>query len=342
MEITLMNNHPTVREVQNIGGCKEKLINEQSTSKNHFIEANTTKVSLSHLKNDCIIPVFAKDNETTISHYQFVTTVQQALQEVLGDNVEMILDIRVSHVIKGRIPEAIGKPAKELLEHEKTIYYERMAFVFEIPDIYEEINGNRVNLTIGGVRAYNQENLFSKKSIEKFKVFVGYQNTVCTNLCISTDGLKADIRVSSVGELKEKILELFNNYDRQNQVEAMKRLPDFRITEEQFAHLIGKMKMYQHQPRNIKEKLFPLAVTDTQINSIVKGYHTDTDFKHAEDGTICLWKLYNLFTEANKSTYIDSNLERNVNAFEFIQYLSNYREYGLDNWFIHSNNIALR
>src|SRR5690606_17930033 len=100
MEITLMNNHPTVREVQNLGGCKEKLISEHSTSLNHFIEANTSNLSLSHLKNNCIIPVFAKDNVMSISDYQFVTTVQQELHEVLGGNVEMILDVRVSHVIK--------------------------------------------------------------------------------------------------------------------------------------------------------------------------------------------------------------------------------------------------
>ena len=28
-----------------------------------FIEANTIEATLQHLKNDCIIPVFAKDNE---------------------------------------------------------------------------------------------------------------------------------------------------------------------------------------------------------------------------------------------------------------------------------------
>src|SRR5690554_5975755 len=334
MEIALINNSPTVKTVEKSGGYKEKLINEQSTSKNHFIEANTTKVSLSHLKNDCIIPVFAKDNETTISHYQFVTTVQQALQEVLGDNVEMILDIRVSHVIKGRIPEAIGKPAKELLEHEKTIYYERMAFVIEIPEIYEIINGNRVNLCVGGVRAYNQENLFSKKSIEKFKVFVGFQNTVCTNLCIATDGLKADLRVSSVMELKQKVYELFNSYDRESQINSMKAMLDYSIDEEEFAHLIGKMKMYQYQSKDVKKQLFPLTITDTQINSIVKDYHSDRDFMKADNGSIHFWNLYNLFTEANKSTYIDVNLERNANAYEFIQYLSNYREYNLPNWFL--------
>ena len=58
----------------------------------------------------------------------------------------------MSHVIKGRIPEAIHKPANQLLESDKTIYYERCAFVIEIPTIYETVNGNRLTLTIGGVR----------------------------------------------------------------------------------------------------------------------------------------------------------------------------------------------
>lgn len=326
MELITLPHRPTIE-------IKEDLKIE-NTSKTRFIEANTLNVSLSHLKEDCIIPVFAKDNETTISHYEFITTVQETLREILGDNAQLKLTIRTSHVIKGRIPSAIGKPAKELLEHEKTIYYERMAFVIEIPEIYEIINGNRVNLCVGGVRAYNQENLFSKKSIEKFKVFVGFQNTVCTNLCISTDGLKADLRVSSVMELKQKVYELFHSYDRHSQINSMKAMLNYSINEEEFAHLIGKMKMYQYQSKEVKKQLFPITITDTQINSIVKDYHSDPDFMKADDGKIHFWNLYNLFTEANKSTYIDTNLERNVNAYEFIQYLSNYREYNLPNWFL--------
>ena len=42
-----------------------------------------------------------------------------------------------------------------LLESDKTIYYERCAFVIEVPTIYETVHGNRLTLTIGGVRAYN-------------------------------------------------------------------------------------------------------------------------------------------------------------------------------------------
>ena len=41
-------------------------------SNGNFIEANTLEVSLNHLKKDCIIPVFSKDNESTISHYSFI------------------------------------------------------------------------------------------------------------------------------------------------------------------------------------------------------------------------------------------------------------------------------
>lgn len=42
---------------------------------NHFIEANTMEIDLQHLKSDCIVPVFSKDNELTISHNAFIETV---------------------------------------------------------------------------------------------------------------------------------------------------------------------------------------------------------------------------------------------------------------------------
>ena len=144
-----------------------------------FIEANTIEASLEHLRNDCIIPVFAKDNEATLSHVAFIETVQDAARTFFqGEQIELP-DIRVSHVIKGRIPEAIHKPANQLLESDKTIYYERCAFVIQVPTIYETVNGNRLTLTIGGVRAYNHTNLYSKKTAERFKVFIGFTCKVC-------------------------------------------------------------------------------------------------------------------------------------------------------------------
>ena len=303
--------------------------------KRNFIEANTVQVDLDHLQSECIIPVFAKDNESTISHYEFIQSAKEVVEEILDYKGVLKPEIRVSHQIKGRIPSAVGKPAKELLEQEKTLYYERMAFVIEIPEISEMINGNQLSLSIGGVRSYNQENLFSKKSIEKFKVFIGFQNTVCTNLCISTDGLKQDIRVSSVLELKAKIYELINSYDKKKHLQQMNEMNNFSITETEFAHLIGKMKLYSFLDKETKRNLFHLNINDNQINSIIKDYHIDPNFARFENGTIDFWRLYNLFTEANKSSYIDTNFEKNVNAYEFINYLANFIKNDTDNWFLH-------
>ncbi|MBG6110982.1 hypothetical protein IWX84_001864 [Flavobacterium sp. CG_9.10] len=303
--------------------------------RSNFIEANTIAVDLDHLKSECIIPVFAKDNESTISHYEFIKSTKEVVEEILDYKGVLKPEIRVSHQIKGRIPSAVAKPAKELLEHEKTLYYERMAFVIEIPEISETINGNKLCLSIGGVRSYNQENLFSKKSIEKFKVFIGFQNKVCTNLCISTDGLLHDLRVSSVLELKAKIYELINSYDKKKHLQEMNEMSGFSINETQFATLIGKMKLYSFLDKETKRNLFHLNINDNQINTIVKNYHSDPNFARFENGTIDFYRLYNLFTEAAKSAYIDTNFEKNVNAYAFINYLANFIKNEKSNWFLH-------
>lgn len=301
---------------------------------NKFIEANTQKVSLHHLKNECIIPVFAKDNETTISHYSFVKAVLDRVGIAFLDASIEAPEIRVSHTIKGRIPSAIGKPAKELLEHEKTLYYERMAFMIPISGEQIKVNSNLLDLTIGGVRSFNQENLFSKKNIEKFKIFIGYKNMVCTNLCITTDGLKSDVRVSSVAELEGEIIKLIASFNKEEQLKNMNRLTNYSLTEIQFAHLIGKMKMYAHLSKDKQKQIQPLLMNDSHINAIVKSYFLDTDFKRNQNGEIDLWNLYNLFTGAVKNTYIDSHLEKNVGAYELTQILANSLEFGHDCWFL--------
>ena len=124
-------------------------ISTREGNKLPFIEANTKEVTMQYLKEECITPVFSKDNEVTISHSSFIETVWEAANKVFSNERIEEPAIRVSHVIKGRIPEAIHKPVNQLLESDKTIYFERMMFCFEIPTIYEDIAGNRLNLTIG-------------------------------------------------------------------------------------------------------------------------------------------------------------------------------------------------
>ena len=302
-------------------------------SKGNFIEGNSKQVTFSHLKRECIIPVYS-DNESTISHAQFIDATNEVVQSNFSGSKILQPNIRISHTIKGRVPSAIGKPVKELKPEEKTIYYQRCAFMIEVPTLTENVNKNRLSLTIGGVRALNQENLYSKRNLEKFKVFIGFKNLVCTNLCISTDGLNADIRVSSVAELKDKINELIQSFDKERFLGNMERMSKFHLDELQFAHTIGKMRMYQHLNKAEKVGKLALAMNDNQIGTVVKNYYQDDNFHRNKDGSINLWQLYNNFTEANKSSYIDSNLERNANAFEFVTGLANAMQNQTENWFL--------
>lgn len=288
----------------------------------HFIEANTTPTTIEHLRDDCVVPVFSKDNEVTISHQAFIETLLGAAYRVFPREAIDAPDIVVSHIIKGRIPEAIHKPVKELLDSDKTIYYERMAFCIEIPTIYQDIDGNRLNLSIGGVRAYNHENLYSRKGVEKFKIFIGFKNLVCCNLCVSTDGLKSDLRVMSVQELFDATIKLFETYNNDAHLRLMSNMLNYSLTEHQFAQLIGKTRLYQYLPTAERKMLPAMEFTDCHINSVAKAYYADENFGRVYGADIDLWRVYNLFTGANKSSYIDTFLDRSLGATNLITGIS--------------------
>lgn len=278
-----------------------------------FIEANTKEVEMNHITDDCIIPVFSKDNEVTISHQSFIGTIFDAAKEVFPN--ESISDpaIRVSHVVKGRIPEAIHKPVNQLLETDKTIYYERMMFCFEVPTIYQDVDGCRLNLTIGGVRAYNEQNLYARKSPEKFKIFIGFKNMVCCNLCVSTDGYKSSLRVMDTDAMLSSAVELFRSYDMEKHLTIMSAYRECAMSDSQFAQFLGRCRLYQYLPSSEKKRLPEILLTDTQIALVAKSYYEDEHFGK-NDRSIDLWKMYNLFTGANKSSYIDNFLDRANNA----------------------------
>ncbi len=73
---------------------------------------------------------------------------------------------------------------------------------------------------------------------------------------------------------------------------------------------------------------------DAQIGMIAKDYYQDKSFCRRGDGSICLWNVYNLFTGANKQSYIDTFLDRGVNAFEFVENLAHSIESKANSWFL--------
>ena len=271
---------------------------ETSTDK-PFIQANTIVSSFTEIKDQHIIPVFIKDNEPVISHTDFIEVTQTVVSEVYGGEEILQPSIRVSHPVKGRIPDARNKPASELLEHEKTLYYERMAFVIELPGVYDVIEGNTLSLTVGGVNGYI-----------------------------------SDLRVKSVGELKANIRHLVEGFSAQYQLQQMKQLTDFSISEQQFATLVGRCRMYQHLPPNLKGGILQMLMGDNQIGAICKDFYNDQAFRRNEDGSISLWRIYNLFTGANKSTYIDNFLDRSVNAYHFVEQIRFALQRKTFNWYM--------
>ena len=282
---------------------------------NHFIQANTVEVTLEHLANDCVTPVFAKDNELTINHVCFIHTVEDCVKDFFRGEQVNEAQVRASHVIKGRVPSAIHKPANQLLESDKTIYYERCAFSIDVPTIYQDINGNRLYLSVVGVRAYNQQNLYSKKVPELFRVAIGFKNSVCCNMCVFTDGYKGEIRVSSTRELYQRVMELLNQFNAAKQIHMMQQLCNSSLSEHQFSQILGKMRLYQYLPMRMQQHIPRLLITDTMISNVAKSYITDENF--SSYGTdINMWKFYNLLTGANKSSYIDTFLDRSLNASE--------------------------
>jgi len=313
-----------------------EISNQNSLSSSRsFIEANTIESTLEEIKGKHIIPVFLKDNEPLISQADFIEVATEIAAEVFNGETILKPNVRLSHPIKGRIPDAKDKPAIELKEHEKTLYYERMAFIIEIPSVYDEIDGSRLSLTIGGVKAFNLDNLYNKKgSDEHFKIFIGFQNKVCTNLCVWTDGYMSDLKVNGIGQLKACFRTLLDNYNAPYHLNMMRHLEEHSLTEKQFALLIGRCRMYQLLPNDLKAEIPALMFGDQQVGTVVKDFYRDRSFCKDANGNINLWRLYNLFTGANKSTYIDNFLDRSVNAYHFVEQL----KYALNNqhqsWFL--------
>ncbi|WP_435356162.1 DUF3871 family protein [Emticicia sp. SJ17W-69] len=300
-----------------------------------FIQANTVVVRQQELADTHLIPVYVKDNEPVISHQDFISCTQEIVHQLYRSEQVLQPSIRVSHPIKGRTPEAKDKPAKDLLEHEKTIYYERMAFVIEIPSIKDTINGNELSLTIGGVKSYSLDNLYNRKgSDEHFKVFIGFQNKVCCNLCVWTDGYSGDLKVKNTAQLMKGIYDLVATYKAEKQLFALQNLLHYSLTEHEFATLIGRAKLYQYLPLMEKKQIQPLSFGDTQIGMVAKDYYQDKSFCRRDDGSINLWNVYNLFTGANKQSYIDTFLDRGVNAFEFVENLAQSIESKTNSWFL--------
>jgi len=165
-------------------------------------------------------------------------------------------------------------------------------------------------------------------------MFIGFQNKVCTNLCVWTDGYYNDVKVKTIGQLKSAIKTLLEGYNKNFHLHHLNKLTEYSITEQQFAQLVGRCRMYNHLPGEVKADIPPILFGDQQMSSVVKDFYRDDSFCRDDRGNINLWRLYNLFTGSNKSSYIDSFLDRSVNAYNFTEQIRWALEGKESNWYL--------
>lgn len=75
-----------------------------------------------------------------------------------------------------------------------------------------------------------------------------------------------------------------------------------------------------------------LQIGRAQINAVARDFFKDQSFCSNELGDISLWRLYDLLTTANKSSYIDQFLERSLNASELATSLAGALEHKSVHW----------
>lgn len=325
------------RERMSLGEYVEEatVIQEESRPSVTFLEANTDAITIGELSNKCVVPTWA-NQELTIAHQDFVSCVHEAASSFFAGERINDPEIRVSHIVRGRIPSALGKKASELLECEKTQFYQRLAFAFTIPTILETISGQRLELCVGGVRNYSDLNLYrATKGMEKFSVFIGWRVRICSNQVLTGDGAKLNMEVVDMGELYRNVLELFHSFNPAKEIHLLQTLSGSFLSETLFAQIVGRMRMYQALSPAKQRAIPRLLITDSQINSVCRDYYHNETFG-VKNEEISMFDFHNLLTQANKGSYIDTYLQRAVNATEVSVGINNVLQ-GTDNkyaWFL--------
>ncbi len=316
MMITRANSIPSpadeYAEFEEVSTEVDEILPEESP---HFIEGPSSAISLHDLETLCTVPTWS-DNTLIISHQSFIDSVKMAAQDVFSKESISEPEIRVSHAQHGRIPSALYKKASELLPSETTLWYQRMCFCIVVSK-KDVISGKTVNLTVGGVRAMNTENLASSRKIERFKLYIGWRVRCCSNLCIFGDAMIDKLECTSTAEIYERACNLFRGFNPETNRQKLESLAKTTITTEDFTHIIGRLRLYEAMsPAQRNELLLPnVLLGDQSINSATRAFISNPNFGVGNGNTINGWQFLNLLNESVKfSSYIDKFLQKNVSA----------------------------
>lgn len=285
----------------------------------NFIESNTQGITFEELNDKNVIPTFA-DGTLTLSSGSIIKATMKAAEEVYGELTPV--EIRVSHRIQGRTPEAMNKPASELQDEDITTFWQRMAFICHVKTLTRTINGVEVHLCIGGTRSYSEDKLFGKPTPSKMKLFVGWVIKLCSNGMLNCDGNSGTIECLTEAGVYEKALVLFRGFDpeKETTLAMLENLGTTYISEQEFCNIIGRLRLYQALPAAEQNVLPKVIFGDQAANKMVQGYVSNPNFGLKEGAdSISLWQLLQLANEAVKQgAYINDWVSRNQNCTDFV------------------------
>ena len=291
----------------------------------NFIEGPSHEISMEELTLKNIIPTFS-DNSLTISHQKFIETTRKAAEVIFGQGNVTIAETRCSHPIIGRVPSAQHKKTSELRDDEKTIFYQRLAWIAHITTLTSSINGQSVSLTIGGTRSYHEDKLYARQNPQHFRVFIGFRVRVCSNMMLTTDGISDTMLCMTEADIFQKAFELFNRFNevKESTLYNLESLNNTWLTQEQFCKIIGRLRLYQALPTTQQKQLPQILLGDSVVNAATKQYITNLNFGMKEgNGDITCWQLLNLLNEAVKNSYSDLWIDRNANCTTFASGIAN-------------------
>lgn len=291
----------------------------------NFIEGPSHEVSMEELTHHNIIPTFA-DNSLTISHQKFIETTRKAAEVIFGSGNVTGAENRCSHPIIGRTPGAQHKKASELRDDEKTLFYQRLAWIAHITTLTSSINGQQVSLTIGGTRSYSEDKLYARQNPQHFRVFIGFRVRVCSNMMLTTDGISDTMLCMTEMDVFQKAFELFNRFNevKESTLYNLEALNNTWLTQEQFCKIIGRLRLYQALPNTQQKQLPQILLGDSVVNAATKEYIKNPNFGMGDsDGSISCWQLMQLLNEAVKNSYSDLWIDRNANCTTFATGISN-------------------
>lgn len=310
-DITLGLDDPEIIEAE--------VIEDEDWGEDHpnFIESNTQAITLEELSNQ-LIPTFA-DNQVSISHTKFIETVKSAAEQVFGELTPV--EIRVSHPIIGRTPDAIHLKASELREDQKTCFHQRLAWICHVKGLTRKIDGKTVELTVAGCRSYHEDKLYNRLSPMHFRIACMWSMKICSNQMICGRGNSGLFEALTEADIYQKSLELFSGFDpyKEENLQLLENLTTTRISEEMFCKIMGRLRLYQALPTN-EQKLLPNVshIGDQACNKAIQGYVLNTNgFGRSEEKELTMFNMLNLLNEAVKQKYIDRWMDSNQACTDF-------------------------